>query len=191
MLMTLVGTGVGASIITDGSTYRGVTSSAGEWGHTTVALDGRKCRCGTNGCLEAYIGAEAVLERYGSGNLDEESAFAALLTDPGARPLVEETVRYLGAGLGSLINLFNPERIVLGGWAGLMLGRAMLPEIRAAAARHALAQPYAQVSIELGRLGPEAVALGAATLVIDQFLTNPGIVREGRDPPRLAAAVER
>ena len=64
----------------------------------------------------------------------------------------------------TLVNLFNPERIVLGGWAGLALGERYLPQIREAAARHALRQPYAQTSIELCQLGPDAVALGAATL---------------------------
>ncbi|WP_239103808.1 ROK family transcriptional regulator [Microbispora corallina] len=180
VVMTLIGTGVGASIITDGATYRGVSSSAGEWGHTTIAVNGRACRCGGVGCLEAYVGAEAILASHGAGHLpggDEESALAAMLTDPAARPVLDEAVAFLGAGLGNLINLFNPERIIVGGWAGLLLGRALLPEIRAAAARHALAQPMAQVSIELGRLGPEAVALGAATLVVEDFLLRSGTPR--------------
>ncbi|MEW9528127.1 ROK family protein [Microbispora sp. NPDC049125] len=172
VVMTLIGTGVGASVITDGVTYRGASSSAGEWGHTTIAVNGRVCRCGARGCLEAYIGAGALLGRYGGGPAagDEESALAAMLGDPTARPVLDEAVACLGAGLGDLVNLFNPERVILGGWAGLLIGRALLPEIRAAAGRNALTQPMAQVSIELGRLGPEAVALGAATLVVEDFL---------------------
>jgi predicted NBD/HSP70 family sugar kinase len=85
---------------------------------------------------------------------------------------LEDTARYLGAGLGGLINLFNPERIILGGWAGLLLGERWLPAIRAAARRHSLRQPFAEASIELCRLGPDAVALGAATLPIERLLNG-------------------
>ena len=64
-VVCLIGSGVGASVIAHGSTHRGATSSAGEWGHTTVVVGGRACRCGSRGCLEAYVGAQAILDRYG------------------------------------------------------------------------------------------------------------------------------
>ena len=64
-VMVLIGSGVGASLISGGATYQGATSSAAEFGHVTVAVGGRKCRCGSSGCLEAYAGAAAILERYG------------------------------------------------------------------------------------------------------------------------------
>jgi predicted NBD/HSP70 family sugar kinase len=177
-VMCLIGSGVGASIIAHGSTHRGATSSAGEWGHTTVMVGGRACRCGSRGCLEAYIGAEAILDRYGlplPGD-DQESALAALIdqaaTSPKAADVLADTAIYLGVGIANLINLFNPEQIILGGWAGLLLGERMLPAIREAAQRHSLKHPFADTSIELGRLGPDAVALGAATLPIERFLNG-------------------
>jgi predicted NBD/HSP70 family sugar kinase len=175
-VVALVGSGVGASLISDGSTYRGATSSAGEWGHTKIVLGGRTCRCGSAGCLEAYVGAEAILERYGRAipGDDEESALAELIgeadTSPLAAAILDETAGYLGAGIANLINLFNPERIILGGWAGLMLGSRLLAAIRDAAREQSLRHPFAATSIELGRLGPEAVALGAATLPVERFL---------------------
>jgi predicted NBD/HSP70 family sugar kinase len=178
-VVTLVGSGVGASLISGGATYRGATSSAAEWGHTTVVVGGRKCRCGSAGCLEAYVGAEAILERYGqpTGGDGEESALAALIdaasTSARAATVLQETADYLGAGIANLINLFNPERVILGGWAGLLLGAKLLPAIREAARRHCLRHPFAATSIELGRLGPEAVALGAATLPVERFLNRP------------------
>lgn len=126
-IVALIGSGVGASVVTDGNTYRGATSSAGEWGHTTIALGGRPCRCGARGCLEAYIGAEGILDRYRAARSSagepaavareatEELALTQLLADAqrleSARTVVDETVDYLGAGLANLINLFNPERI--------------------------------------------------------------------------------
>ncbi|WP_326636956.1 ROK family transcriptional regulator [Streptosporangium sp. NBC_01755] len=179
LVMTFIGTGAGASVITGGVTYRGTANGAGEWGHTKIVLDGRPCRCGSRGCLEAYVGAEAILAGAGRGlgDDDEEGVFAALLADPLARPAFEEAVRCLGAGLANLINLVNPERVILGGWAGSLLGREFLSEIRAAAARYALPLPFSQASIELGRLGPEAVALGAATLVVEDFLLRSHAVR--------------
>lgn len=177
-VVALLGSGVGASLISGGSTYRGSTSSAAEWGHTTVMVGGRTCGCGSAGCLEAYVGAPAILERYGrpiAGN-DQESGLAALVdaadTTQLAAAVLEETADYIGAGIGALINLFNPERVILGGWAGLLLGRRLLPAIRESARRHSLRHPFAATSLELGRLGPEAVALGAATLPVESFLNG-------------------
>ena len=84
------------------------------------------------------------------------------------------TARYLGAGIGTLVNLFHPERVILGGWAGLALGARLLPGIRESARRHSLRHRYATTSIVLGELGPGAVGLGAALLPMETFLNNSG-----------------
>ena len=182
-VVALLGSGVGASVIAGGATYQGATGSAGEWGHTTIEVGGRRCRCGASGCLEAYIGAGAILDRYQTlrrakpaATEDEESAMAELLraNTATATKVIDEVVAYLGAGLGNLINLFNPELIIVGGWAGLLIGERKLPEIRAAAAEHALHRPFAQTTIELAKLGQDAVALGAAALPVEQFLAAGG-----------------
>ena len=177
-VVCLIGSGVGASFISSGDAARGVTSMAAEWGHTTVAVGGRSCRCGSRGCLEAYVGAEAILDRFG-GPLpgdDEESALAALIdlaaTSRAAGEVLAETALYIGAGIANLINLISPERIILGGWAGLLLGKRLLPDIREAARQHSLSHPFAAASIELGHLGPDAVGLGAATLPVEHFLSG-------------------
>ncbi len=182
-VIALVGSGVGASVIADGVPYRGASGGAGEWGHTTLALDGRPCRCGANGCLEAYIGAKGVLARHrelaGLPGVvtDEEIALRDLLAEdsPAAREVLNETARYAGAGIGNLINLFNPERVILGGWAGLLLGSQLLPAIREVAAKHALHHPYQQAKIKLCELGTESVAMGAATLPVTEFLNAGGV----------------
>jgi len=185
-VFALVGSGVGATVVSDGATYRGVASSAGEWGHTTLVYGGRACRCGARGCLEAYVGAEGIIERYREARrgravpgADEESQINALLAaadrSETAQRVLDETAGYLGAGVANLINLFNPERVVLGGWAGLALGARLLPAIRAAAAAQALRKPFEQASIELGQLGVDAVALGAATLPVAQLLSAGGV----------------
>jgi predicted NBD/HSP70 family sugar kinase/biotin operon repressor len=188
-VVCLIGSGVGASIIAHGSSHRGSTSSAVEWGHTTVIAGGRTCRCGARGCLEAYAGAEAILDRYGDvfPGLDQEAALAALIglaaTSGRAAEVLDEAAFYLGVSIGNLINLFNPERIIIGGWAGLLLGERMLPAIEAAAREHSLRYSFAQTSIELGRLGPDAVALGAATLPIEELLSGMAFPATRSDRP--------
>jgi predicted NBD/HSP70 family sugar kinase len=179
-VMVLIGSGVGASLISGGATYQGATSSAAEFGHITVAVGGRKCRCGASGCLEAYVGAAAILEQYGrpmAAN-DQELALAELIdaadTAPAAAAVLGEAARYLGAGIGTLVNLFNPERVIVGGWAGLLLGTRLLPEIRESAKQHSLRHLFAATSIGLGQLGPGAVARGAATLPMETFLNRSG-----------------
>ncbi|OLE22250.1 MAG: sugar kinase [Actinobacteria bacterium 13_1_20CM_3_71_11] len=180
-VIALIGSGVGASVVIDGRTYRGV-SSAGEWGHTTIVAGGRTCRCGARGCLEAYVGAEAILARYRQAagrppGGDEEAELAALLRAAGrsrtADRVLADTAGYLGAGIGGLVNLFSPQAVILGGWAGIALGRRLLPAIRTAAAAHSLRAPFAGTRIELCELGPDAVALGAAILPLERLL-NPG-----------------
>jgi predicted NBD/HSP70 family sugar kinase len=198
-VIALIGSGVGACIITDGMLYGGAHSSAGEWGHTTLQVRGRQCRCGALGCLEAYVSAEAVLERWAeiggeaSGD-DEETALAAFLAratpdpsgavDEKAVALLDETVEYLGAGIADLVNLFNPERIIISGWAGLLLGRHFLPALRRSAAAYALRHPAERTTIELGRLGPDAVTVGAATLPLADFLGRGGRGRESATATR-------
>ena len=183
--VVLLGTGVGAAFFNDGALYRGATSSAGEWGHTCVVVGGRRCRCGAAGCLEAYVGAGAILGRWGHrarqtvpARRDERQQLQDLLTaarsSKVAAALLDETATFLGTGLGNLVNLFNPERIVIGGWVGQLLGPELLPRIREAAAAQALRYPFSHVAIEVGRLGPDAVAMGAATLVAERFLERGG-----------------
>ncbi|MFI2642074.1 ROK family protein [Streptomyces sp. NPDC018610] len=185
-VVVLFGSGVSACVVTD-DVERG---RAVEWGHLTVQVRGRRCRCGASGCLEAYAGADALLARWreaggrASAGADEESALVELLSgaypkdgrapDPVAATVLAETAEYLGAGLADLINLFQPERILVGGWAGLRLGPPFLQAVRTQARAHALRHPASSVSIELGRLGPDAVTVGAATLPLADFFAHGG-----------------
>ncbi|MFD7290650.1 ROK family protein [Streptomyces sp. NPDC059863] len=190
--IALIGSGIGASVIHGGALIEeSGRSSALEWGHTTVRMRGRRCRCGSIGCLEAYAGAEALRERWyeAGGSLpedaDDETALAALLVaafpgpggpppDPLAVSLLDDTAECLGAAVGDLINLFLPERILLGGWAGLLIGPRLLPAIRRHAEQYALGHAAARTTIELGELGPDAVTVGAATLPLAAFLARGG-----------------
>ena len=99
--------------------------------------------------------------------------------------MIDDTIGYLGAGFANLVNLFNPERIVLGGWAGLLLGERYLPQLREAVGQHALRQPFAQVTIELCELGSDAVALGAATLPVLRLLRDGGVPTARESPARV------
>ncbi|MBV1935870.1 ROK family transcriptional regulator [Streptomyces sp. BV286] len=185
-VVVLFGSGVGASLVSDDVEL----GRAVEWGHLTVRVRGRRCRCGALGCLEAYAGAEALLERWEEAGgrpprgVDEETALTAMLAaaypaegtpaDPVALAVLEETAEYLGAGLSDLINLFQPERILIGGWAGLQLGSRFLPAVRAHAVSYALRHPAEKVTIELGALGPDAVTVGAAILPLADFFAHGG-----------------
>ncbi|KDN84444.1 hypothetical protein KCH_42350 [Kitasatospora cheerisanensis KCTC 2395] len=150
-------------------------------GHTKVHVGGRPCRCGARGCLEAYVGAAALVERWDGAlpGVGEKAGLAALLAAaeagrPGAVALLDEAAELLGAAVADLVNLFAPERVVIGGWAGLLLGPRLLPAIEESATRHALAFPRSRTALALSELGPDAVTLGAATLPLCQFLESGG-----------------
>lgn len=203
-VIALLGMGLGTCIISNGEVYRGATSSAGEWGHTSVVVGGRRCRCGANGCLEAYVGAAAIAARYaelaggnpaiggspatGAGSL--EGTVAAIIEsrqrNPAAAQVLDEVVTYLGAGIANLVNLFNPERVVVGGWLGRALSDALLPSMWQAAGACALRLPFSGVQIMKAELGQDAVALGGATLPIARLL-NAGATAPPARPERRAA----
>ncbi|GAB3394650.1 ROK family transcriptional regulator [Humibacter soli] len=182
-IIVLLGAGVGASILSGPG--RGSGTIAAELGHTKVVAGGRVCVCGAKGCLEAYAGADALVCRYdqlkqrGAGNPREvEERMAAILSaddDDAATCVIDELVEYLGVGLGNLVNLFTPERIVIGGWLGHALPDAVLPRIRDAAGLNALARPFERLEVVRAQLGTDAVALGAATLPVAAFLASGGV----------------
>ncbi|GHG03172.1 MULTISPECIES: ROK family protein [Amycolatopsis] len=173
-----LGSYVGAGLISGGPTTHGTRTGAGEFGHTVLVAGGRPCRCGSKGCLEAYVGAEAILDRFREaggvipGDADLEPALAAIVHDDRGTGVLAETHRYLGAGIGGLINLLNPARVVLGGWAGLLLGERDLDAIRDAARLHSLKHSFATTTIDLCGLGPDAATRGAATLPLEHFLNG-------------------
>jgi glucokinase-like ROK family protein len=181
----LIGTGVGAGILTQGSLHHGVINSAGEWGHTSVDLDGRLCHCGSHGCIEAYAGAPNIIARlkerdpetsltYGDDQIETIMAIreAAEAGHSTATAILKETATYLGVGVANILNLFNPQMIIIGGWVGVMLGEYMLPDIRATAQRYALKPPFEVAQLTLSKFGDEAISLGAACLALEGFLKS-------------------
>jgi glucokinase len=191
LAVLFVGTGVGGGVITGGEVLSGCTNSGGELGHITLVYDGRKCRCPNRGCLEAYVGGWAIAERaqqtvrtnpnkgqhLASLAGSTENITAATVSqayyenDPLARQLVEETGRYLAAGVVSIVNAFNPCTVVLGG--GVVEGIPELIQI----VKHfvpimALDAAIKKLKIVKAALGDNAGAVGAATLA-QELVTKP------------------
>ncbi len=190
-VVVLMGTGVGAGIVVNGMLYRGASNSAGEWGHSRLSLDGPLCRCGNRGCLEAYIGSSRILDRLRTRvpthpaleYANEEETMSSLAAsaragDADAMQVLEETTHYLGVGIANLINFFNPQRLILGGWVGCQLGHLILPALSGIIETMALPSSAQAVSLEVSQFGQDAVALGSATLVLERFLSSGGTKQE-------------
>ncbi|MEU8718176.1 ROK family transcriptional regulator [Streptomyces sp. NPDC001414] len=191
-----LGTGVGAGLALGGGLHRGVSNSAGEWGHTTLVLDGRPCHCGNRGCVETYVGAPGIMlnlrEVCPDSPLlrpDDQTATIEALArgvadgDPVAVRVVRDTARYIGAGVANLVNLLNPELVVLSSWVARRLGGPLLEEVREAVRLHALARPFAATEIVLSPIPSDPVCLGAATFALEGTLRSVGQrngVRTGR-----------
>jgi predicted NBD/HSP70 family sugar kinase len=181
------GTGVGTGLVINGQLFHGASNTAGEWGHSVIVAGGRQCRCGNRGCLEAYIGAPGILQTLVEINPNSELLFtddqtrtvealaaAARRNDPAALAVVHQTAVYLSAGFSSLINIFNPELIIMDSWVADLLGPIILPELLELVRQQSLAQPFKAVRFALSDLARNPVSLGAATLVLEEFLASAG-----------------
>jgi K+-transporting ATPase ATPase A chain len=144
--------------------------------------DGRLCRCGGRGCVEAYLGADAILEAWRSaGGVFEGTGWGAvgqLLTaaqdgDAVASAVVDELVATLGSALGSLVNLTNPARVVVGGWVGLRLMESLAARIEQSARAESLERPGGQFELVACRFGGDTVAIGAAMMPLEALLDAP------------------
>jgi len=179
-----VATGVGAGHIIAGDVYRGSNGTAGEIGHISIDLHGPPCRCGLRGCLAALVGAHALrdrVERELSGGRTtaiaaDRSPTAIAAAARAGDPLAVEVVRDAGAQLGvaiaSLLNLLNPAIVVLG---GPLTGAAelFLDPIRETVRHRSLFRSVAEARIVTSELGDDAIAIGAATIVLQAALRNP------------------
>jgi len=186
-----VATGVGAGIIINGDIFRGAGGIAGEIGHTAIDPNGPVCRCGLAGCLEALVGTQSLLERAReqAAELAEppewgpEPTLLALVEaarggDVLACNLIATTGHWLGIALANLLNLVNPSCVILGGRLTLA-GDLLLRPLRAAMAARALWSSVAESQVVISTLPGEPIALGAATLVLQAALSQPGALLSG------------
>jgi len=182
-----LGTGVGTGIAIGGELVRGVTNNAGEWGHTTLVMDGRRCRCGRRGCVETYVGVPGMIttfaERYPDhpylGDSQQqfvENVRAGLETDAvEAKWLVEQLSHALGEALANLVNLLNPERVVLTSWAAIKLGPWLLAPTRAQMLSQSITGSATATQLTVTEIGENPVGLGMATLALERFLEHVGV----------------
>lgn len=182
-LAITLGTGVGGGIIIDGKIYEGCNFAGGELGHTVIVVDGRPCNCGRNGCWERYASATGLIlttkeymEKDHSskmwelvdGNLENvngRTAFDALRADDASgKAAVAEYIKYLGAGIANMINIFQPEILCIGG--GICNeGETLLAPLRDYVAKEQYAMNAAKKTIICkAALGNDAGIIGAALL---------------------------
>ena len=174
-----IGTGIGGGLILDGKLYHGASDVAGEIGHTSIDSTGRRCKCGNYGCLEAYCSGPAIAERAREAIEREESPAimelsggdphritaaivyeAARIGDVVAREVVRDTGRMLGTGLANLMNIFNPDTIVLAGGV-TQAGEALFAPLRAEVRRRAFKPAVDVCRIVPGSLPVSAGVVGA------------------------------
>jgi glucokinase len=179
-----IGTGIGGGIVLGGDIYHGASDMAGEVGHMTIDSTGRRCKCGNYGCLEAYAsgpqiaaravegiesGADSALPRYVGGDLSKITAQvvyeAAHDGDEFADEVVRDTAKFLGAGVASILNIFNPQVVVICGGVTLAGDKLFVP-LRSEVKRRAFKPAVDACRIVPGELTGTAGVWGAAAVFI-------------------------
>ena len=177
-----LGTGIGGGIVLHGEIFHGVSDAAGEIGHMTIEANGRKCKCGNYGCLEAYAsgpaialravegieaGADSMLPDLVNGRLEDVTAAtvyeAVVLGDPYANDVMRETAKFLGAGVANMINILNPAMIVIAGGVTKAGDHLFIP-LRAEARKRAFRSAMDACQIVSAQLTGTAGVIGAAAV---------------------------
>ncbi|MBI4436423.1 MAG: ROK family protein [Candidatus Omnitrophica bacterium] len=180
--MTL-GTGVGGGLILNGELYRGSSLSAGEIGHVPVSRGGPLCACGHRGCFETYVGNRAIVERARQRIRAGECTIALDLVDGKVSRLTPEVLsraakrgdrlslsiwkevgEWIGIALAGVVNVYNPDRIVIGGGVS-EAGSVLFRPVRESLRTHALAWPLKNFEVVPAKLGNDAGVIGASVLV--------------------------
>jgi glucokinase len=184
-----IGTGIGGGLIIDGKLFHGSSDVAGEIGHTTIDMNGRHCKCGNYGCLEAYASGPAIATRAREvlareetasllpsivgGNMDAITAAtvyaAAQQGDAVANEIVRDTARYLGAGIANMLNIINADVVVVAGGV-TAAGDALFVPLRAEVRRRAFKPAVEATRIVPGELPGTAGVVGAVATFKMQHL---------------------
>jgi predicted NBD/HSP70 family sugar kinase len=169
-------TGVGAGIVVNGMPLRGRDGRAGEIGHNVVDTAGPECHCGKRGCLETFIGDTALLAMAGRDVPPTEENVDAVFRDAGrgdgrALAAVRSVAQWVGQAVGTLVNMLNPQRVILGGSLSQVLELAR-PEIEHALEQYAF-DPGHPVELSRPRFGADSALLGAAELAFTELLDDP------------------
>jgi glucokinase len=175
MVGLTLGTGVGGVIAIDGKVHQGHDGTAGEIGHQTIDPDGPECNCGNNGCLEAFARADRIAEACGTATA-EEAVERARNGDAAAIDGLRRVGRYLGIGIGNMITLISPDRVVIGGGiaaAGDLLLASAREEIR----RRVNMTAISEVELVIAELGTWAGAIGAAVHGAESAAEGTSIIR--------------
>ncbi|MEA1960890.1 MAG: ROK family protein [Bacillota bacterium] len=184
LLYMTISTGIGGGIILDGEVYRGTDGGAGEFGHMVVNPFGPNCRCGGTGCLEAVASGTAlardaqILIDEGKGQGIAKCCMnqpvtaravgeAARQGDEDALDLIKRASMYLGMALSSLVNVFNPEKIVLGGGVAIGMQDLLLGSLRSYIKEHVFSLHQKKLGVEITSMGEEGVLLGCAAAVFN------------------------
>lgn len=186
MIYITVSTGVGGGIISHGRLLEGANYVGGEIGHITIVPNGNRCNCGQRGCLEAYASGTAIAKtvnravRTGkgkslqkrfkkkSGFSAKEIAIAANKGDRFALEVFKEAGNYLGIGIGTLLNIFNPDSIIIGGGVMKSAPKIHWKAMLKSAKKHSWPEPFKKVKIKRTKLKDEVGNLGALALVFDK-----------------------
>jgi predicted NBD/HSP70 family sugar kinase len=196
-LVVAIGGGVGLGIVINDDIYRGAFGGAGEFGHTAVATEGRRCACGNYGCLEAYISDSGIVKNYLEYVHTTTYSLEKGVQEPTAFEVVERARNgdeaviaafqragiLLGVSLANLVNIFNPECIVLSGPntdASMLAGDLLLEPMRQAFKQHLFSQIGKDLHFIVERLGFESWARGAGSLVLSHFFASPAYVHSER-----------
>ena len=173
MIMLTLGTGVGGGLILDGRPFRGAVGAAAELGHIVVEFDGRPCQglCTGRGHIETYATGVAAsrdaAEALGPGADSRVLIERANAGDPAALDVLDGIARRLGATMGSLVNIFNPEVIVVGGGWGEAADEYLLATAREVMMREALSPGRELVRVVPAELGPDAGLVGAGFVAFE------------------------
>ena len=175
--------GVGGGLVVDGQPYRGATTTAGEIGHTLVLEGGPECSCGRSGHLEALVSAPALIARARELSRGDPALEARARDDPQglrfhhvveaareghapSRQVLRDAAHYLALAVANLVNLLNPEMIVLGGVVARLAGEDLLQPLREEVTALVMEVPGQAARIVLGSLGETSVIVGAIALAL-------------------------
>ncbi|HEY8560334.1 MAG TPA: ROK family transcriptional regulator [Pyrinomonadaceae bacterium] len=185
LLYVSVSTGLACGVVIEGGLYRGVSDTAGQFGHIPINLDGPECRCGLRGCWDLYASDKATIERYQSlrnetgkraGNAPTMRKIIELVEagDTRAAAAVSETARYLGIGITGLLHGLDPELVVIGGEITKAWG--LIEPIIAAETRRSLLSPRTlTIPIRRATFEVRPSLKGAFTLILNDLLSVPSI----------------